>query len=47
MTVQNEFPRTRDMHDWRIYSLMGGDRGGRFAQDFFRDDDQVKPAPYE
>ena len=44
ITVRNEFQRTHEMNKWRIYSLLGGDRDGRFAKDFLRAGDDVKPA---
>ena len=47
MVIKDEFPRTNDMKDWRIYSLMGGDRDGRFSKDFLREGDKVQPVSYE
>jgi hypothetical protein len=44
MNVRNEFPRTTDMSRWRQYSFLQGDRDGRFAKDFLRKGDRVKPA---
>lgn len=44
MSVSSEFPATRDMNRWRTYSLAGGDPKRRFAKDFLRKGDEVKPA---
>jgi len=44
MSVSSEFPATRDMNQWRTYSLAGGDPERRFAKDFLRKGDEVKPA---
>jgi hypothetical protein len=47
MTIKDEFQKTNNMDDWRIYSLMGGDRDGSFSTDFLHNGDKVKPAIYE
>ncbi|MFT4636781.1 MAG: hypothetical protein ACI8T1_000087 [Verrucomicrobiales bacterium] len=44
MNVSNEFFRTRDMEEWRTYSLMGGDSDGDFSRDFLRDGDTIPNA---
>ena len=41
--VPNEFSVTKDQNSWHIYQLVGGDKEGRFTDDFLRGNDKIKP----
>ena len=44
MTVTKEFAHTKDIDQWRIYSLLGGDQSGKFSRDFLREGDTISKA---